>query len=828
MKHPAWRPKNWGSFVAIVVCGTLSAAAATPRANADDAALDLSKLERIEVQPESFQLHSPREQAIVLVTGYFPDGRVADLTRDSQVTLGNPAIAEFQAGIVRPRGNGSCELVVQVGDKKATVPIAVNGFDQPTPVSFRTETVAALTRHGCNSGACHGSPSGKGGFQLSLQAYDYAMDELSLTRGDLGRRTNSIDPTQSLLLLKPTMVVSHRGGLQLRTTDYAYDVLRQWIAEGCGVDGADGKRCVRLELLPTSGRVLKLPNLQQQVVARAHFENGTVRDVTRLTKFSSSDEQIASVTDGGLLTGHRRGHVAVMARYLDQLVSCQFTLVQDIDGFHWPDPPSNNYVDDLVYEKLRQLQFEPSALCSDNEFVRRVYLDLIGVLPTIAEQEAFLADQVLDRRQRLVDNLLDRPEHSRFWALKWGDLLRVRKSEMKEAGVYKFYQWLVDVFQKNMPFDQFARNLLTAQGSTYDHPAANYYRTSDEPTQAAETTAQLFLGSRIQCAKCHNHPFENWTQDNFYGLSAFFSRVQRKPGLRAEEEVIYLARDGEVRQPRTGQMMKPWLPGDGVLERSDKQDRRQAFVDWLTTPTNPIFARVAVNRIWAEVMGQGIVDPVDDFRQSNPPSNPALLDKLAADFVEHGFDQKYILRTILASRTYQLSSQATTLNSEDTRFFSHAKIRTLSAEQLLDAICQVTQIKEAFAGLPTGTLATEMPSPDFKNEFLDTFGRPARATACACERSNQSTLAQVIELFNGPVIQQKLADKHNRFHRLLAEGRPQQEVVGELYRAAVCRSPTDAEVHAATTYIASKEKPSDGFEDFCWALVNSDEFLTQH
>jgi hypothetical protein len=708
------------------------------------------------------------------------------------------------------------------------VPVVVEGLDRPAPVSFRKETVAALTRQGCNSGACHGSPSGKGGFQLSLQAYDHAMDENSLTRSEEGRRTNSIVPEQSLLLLKPTMTVDHRGGLQLRTTDYAYEVLRQWIAEGCRVDATEGARCVRLELLPASGRVLTAPHLRQQLVARAHFDDGQVRDVTRLTRFSSSDEQIASVEEGGVVAGHQRGQVAVMARYLDQLVSTQLTMVEEIDGFHWSDPPANNYVDELVYEKLRQLQYEPSTLCSDTDFVRRVYLDVIGRLPTIDEQDAFLADQSAERRQQLVDRLLERPEYARFWALKWADLLHLQKGDLKEAGVHKFYNWLVDVFEKNTPLDRFAREMLTAQGSTYEHPATNYYRAFDEPTEAAETTAQLFLGSRIQCAKCHNHPFENWTQDNFYGLSAFFSRVGRKPGLRVEEEIVYVKRDGEVHQPRTGQLMKPWLPAAGVMDDAAIRDRRAALADWLTKPENPFFARVMVNRIWAEVMGRGIVEPVDDFRQSNPPSIPALLDKLAADFAQHGYDQKHTLRTILCSRTYQLASEATELNRDDTRFFSHAQMRLLRAEQLLDAVCQVTGIEEAFAGLPPGTHATEVPSPDFGNEFLDTFGRPARNTACACERGTDSTLAQVIELFNGSLVQKKLADKQNRFHRLLGEGRPPQEVVEQLYRLAVCRKPTDAETQAAVEYIASKENPADGLEDVGWALINTDEFLTQH
>jgi hypothetical protein len=829
MTFSALHPKYCKLHTASAGWVVLVLSLASTFAVADDAAVDLSKLERIEIQPKRLQFNQSRDRAIVLVTGHFPNGLIVDLTRQAQFTSAAPAIATYQDGFVCPNGKGSCEIEIKAANQKALLSVVVEGVDKPAPISFRAETVAALTRQGCNSGACHGSPSGKGGFQLSLQAYDHALDEFSLTRAEKARRINSIEPATSLLLLKPTMTVPHRGGLQLRLDDYAYHVLRQWIAEGGCVDSAEDKRCVRLELLPRSGRTLTDPHWHQQMVAVAHFEEGTQRDVTRLTRFSSSDDQIASISSDGILQGHGRGQVAVMARYLDQLVSCQFTLVKGIEGFHWSAPPAANYIDELVYEKLRQLQYEPSDLCSDSEFVRRVYLDVVGALPTIAQQDAFLADQKPDRRQRLINDLLDRPEHARFWALKWGDLLRLQKNRLKETGVYKFYQWLVNVFETNRPFNQFAVELLTAQGSTYDHPAANYYRACDDPISAAETTAQLFLGSRIQCAKCHNHPFENWTQDNFYGLTAIFQRVKRKPGLRVDEEIVYLAREGEVHQPRTGQAMKPWLPGGGSFgDDKTVQDRRHFFVDWLTSPTNPFFARVAVNRIWAEVMGQGIVEPVDDFRQSNPPANSALLDELANDFVEHGYDQKHILRTILGSRTYQLSSQATKLNTDDTRLFSHAKARLLTAEQMLDAVCQVTQVSEVFPGLPVGTLAIELPSPDFEQGFLDKFGRPARATACECERGTASTLAQAIELFNGPMVQKKLVDKQNRVHRQLDQGLPHKELITQLYRAAVCRLPTDTELKTSIEHIATKKKPAEGFEDVCWALLNTEEFLTQH
>jgi len=819
-------PTKRRRFVVLSLCVLMTCGATASQVAA--AELDLATLEKIEVHPAQVKFDSSRGQAILQVTGHLAGGQLVDLTRDVQIIPADEAVVVSHDGAIWPAGNGTSEIGIQIGEQKASVSVQVEAFEKPAPISFRTEAVPALTRQGCNSGGCHGSPSGKGGFLLSLEAFDHAMDEGSLVRGAQGRRTNSIDPDQSLLLLKPSMTVEHGGGLKLNKQEYSYKVLRQWIAEGTVVDKAEGSICVELELLPVTGRVLKYPHFSQQIVALAHMDDGSIRDVTRLTKFSSSDEEVAEVTAAGKVIGQHRGQVAIMARYLDKLVSCQFTLVRDVEGFEWTNPPANNFVDEAVYEKLQQLQYPPSELCTDNDYVRRVYLDVIGVLPTVAESNAFLADKEPGNRQRLIDQLLERPEFARFWALKWGDLLRLQKKSITETGVHKFYQWLVEGFEQEKPFDQFARELLTAQGSTYDHPAANYYRAASSMLEATETTAQLFLGSRIQCAKCHNHPFENWTQDNYYGLNAFFNRVANKPGNRFEEQVVFVSREGEVRQPRTGQTMKPWLPGKGVIEKDKSYDRRRVFVDWLTSPENPFFARVAVNRIWSEVMGQGIVEPVDDFRQSNPAANPVLLDRLAADFVKNGYNQKSTIRTILNSRTYQLSSEANELNKNDKRLFSHSKMRMLSAEQLLDAICQVTEVQESFPGLPAGTRATEIPSPDFSHTFLDTFGRPARTTACACERSDDSTLAQAIQLFNGSMIHKKLADKANRFHRLLTEKKTPEVALDQLYRAALSRPPTEAEVKIAMEHIASKETPGEGLEDLCWVLFNSDEFLTQH
>jgi hypothetical protein len=790
--------------------------------------IQIGSPERIVAEPARIQLDSPRSRMRIIVTGHYAGGTVQDLTRAASLTTTNDQVVRIENGCAVPVANGTADLVASTGDHEITVPVEVTSIERPAPISFHYETLAALTKQGCNAGACHGSPSGKGGFRLSLLAYDPALDSMTLIRESYGRRTNVLAPAASLLLLKPTMQVSHGGGLRLRKSDPAYAVLRDWIAEGCRVDTDTARHCVKLEVLPVSPRVLKRPAHTQQLVVLAHFSDGTRRDVTRIAKYSSSDDALLSVDAEGFVVGSGRGGAAVMVRYLDKVETCHFTLIKDIDGFVWHNPPIHNDIDRLVYEKLKQLQYLPSDLCSDEEFVRRIFLDVVGLLPTASEVQSFLNDPSPDKRRQLVDALLERPDHARFWALKWGDLLRLNSQQVTPDGMYKYHAWLVRSLEENMPWDQFCRQLLTAQGSTFENPPANYYRTASDTSLCAETSAQLFLGVRIQCAKCHNHPFERWTQDNYYGLAAFFNRVQRKDGLRSGELVVWLARGGDVTQPRTGAVMKPWLPSTGEVAEAGDRDRREIFAEWLSRGDNPFFARVAVNRMWAEVMGRGIVEPVDDFRDSNPPANSELLDALARDFREHGFDRKHILRAILNSRTYQLSSQANDFNRDDAKYFSHAQVRMLSAEQLLDAICQVTGVDEPFEGLPPGTRATQLPGPDGKNDFLKIFGQPERQTACACERASDSNLSQALQLFNGPLVHGKIKHADNRFRKLVAAGKTDPEIVQELYLAALSRKPREVELAAAVSHVTAKPDRLEGLEDVCWALLNTNEFLFQH
>jgi hypothetical protein len=764
------------------------------------------ELVRIELFPQSFVLRGPRSGVQLLVTGTYADGRIRDVTSEATFESSDPAVVRIVEGRVYPQSDGQATIRAHVGQHQAECKLEVTDQGKAEPVSFMYGTLVALTKHGCNSGACHGSPSGKGGFRLSLRAFDPALDQVTLIREDFGRRINPLDPDNSLLLLKPLMKVPHGGGLRLTRHDTAYQLLRDWIAAGGQLDPPGHPECVRIEVFPPTGRVLRLPNATQQLAVWAHFSDGSVKDVTPLAVYSSSDEAIAEVDGNGRVTGHDRGEVAILVRYLDFMETCYLTFLKDIDGFTWHAPPPHNYIDELVDAKLQKLGYLPSELATDEEFLRRVYLDVVGRLPTVEEARAFLSDASPNKRARLIDDLLERPEFAKYWALKWGDILRLTVGQVGGEGVYKYHRWLERVFQENMPYDEFARQLLLASGSTLTNPPANFYRTAADETDCVEAVAQVFLGARLQCAKCHNHPFEKWTQDNYYGMAAFFNRVKKKPSPRQGELVIYLARAGEVVQPRTGRQMKPWVPVAGTVE-VDRVDRRVAFLEWLTAPDNPFFARVEVNRIWSHLFGRGLVDPPDDFRESNPPAHGELLDALARDFVQHRFDRKHIIRTILNSRTYQTSFRPNEWNKDDTKYFSHYLPRMLSAEQLLDAICAVTGVPESFGPLPAGTLATHLPAPDLvKHEFLKIFGQPERQTVCACERTSESNLAMAIQFFNGPLIYSKLRAEGNRFRRLAASGKTDDEIVAELYLAGLSRMPTDGELQAAREHFARKKE----------------------
>ncbi|MFN6400989.1 MAG: DUF1549 domain-containing protein [Planctomycetota bacterium] len=784
---------------------------------------------RVETFPTQIQLTRARDSAQFVLTGWDSNGSAKDWTERTRWSTANPAIATVQSGRLVPVANGQTELIAELGAQRLAVPVTVSGIETPSRVEFENEVLVALSKQGCNSGACHGSPSGKGSFRLSLRAFDKALDSLTLVREENQRRLNSMEPDKSLLITKPLMKVPHGGGLQLKKTDPAYRVLVDWIAQGAPLDPSDQARCIKLEVYPNSQRILQLQDGQQQIVVLANFADGTRRDVTPLCSYESSNTTIATVDVKGKVTAHQKGESVILVRFLEHIESIPFLFTQEAPGFQWTPQSPLNFIDNLVDAKLQQLQINPSPLCSDEVFIRRVYLDLLGILPTIDEATVFLADNAPEKRNQLIDKLLDRPEHAKYWALKWGDLLRMTSKAVGNEAVFKYYRWVESSIRDNQPYDQFAKQLLSSSGSTFSNPPANFFRTAADMNESVETISQVFLGARLQCAKCHNHPFERWTQDNYYGLGAFFNRVQRKKTQRPNEWLVFTNNSGEVTQPRTGQTMKPWVPGSNELPIGVDQDRRQAFVEWLVQPDNPYLARVEANRIWSHLFSRGIVDPIDDFRDSNPPSNRPLLDALTKHFVDTGFNRRELIRAILQSRTYQASYESNPSNEKDQLYFSHQSPRLLSAEQLLDAINQLTQTDQNFTGLPAGTKATQIPAPDIaKVDFLKVFGQPERSTVCACERSEDSNLSMAIELFNGATVHEKLKHPKNRFRNLLAESKPLEEIIKNLYLAGLSRNPTVEELQESVKHCQSKSDPVLGLEDLCWVLINTDEFLFQH
>jgi hypothetical protein len=555
-----------------------------------------------------------------------------------------------------------------------------------------------------------------------------------------------------------------------------------------------------------------------------------------LSNYSSSDPSIADVSAEGLVEFKRSGEVAILVRYLEQLVSIRLTYLEPKEGYRWSHPPEHNFIDKHVYAKLRQMNLLPSELCSDGDFVRRVYLDVLGRLPTVAETQAFLQDRDPRKREKLIDQLVEMPEFADFWALKWADVLRSSRKTIQLKGSHGMQAWLRSHLLRNTPWDEVVRELLTASGNTFSNPPANYYRVARDPQSLAETTAQLFFGIRLQCAKCHNHPFERWTQDDYYGFAAWFARVKLRPEPvlggppdgPAAAEVVFVERSGEVTQPRSGRVMKPRFLGVGEKEADPNQDRRAILAAWLTAPDNPFFAKSVVNRVWFHLMGKGIVDPVDDFRDSNPPSNEELLNALAADFVAHKYDLKHLIRTILKSRTYQLSVQPNEYNAEDDKYFSKAVTKLLTAEQLLDALCDLTGVPEKFNGLPLGTRAVQLPDGEVNHPFLKAFGQPARELACECERESEGNLGQALQLINGPTVNEKVRNPNNRLGKLLGANASDQAILDELYLAAYSRLPTPEERSQVQEHLRKNPDRRKAWEDVLWAIINTREFLFRH
>jgi hypothetical protein len=829
----------------------------------------------IDVVPGTFRLDGPRATQQLLVTGHYADGSLRDLTGLADFQASDPGFLEVDTdGLVRGSSDGSTRLIVEVGGRKAMAEATVAGIKRIEPVSFRRELMPVLSVAGCSDIRCHGAPSGKDGFRLSLWGFDPGFDFQQLTHDGLGRRTNTLNPDNSLVLNKALSQVPHVGGRRFAPQSYLANLLRTWQSEGI----KDDREPVSLKQLTVTPdrRVLKAPAAGQRLAVSAKFSDGSVQDVTRLTTYSSSDLAIASVDRSGQVEFNRQGEVAILCRFMGRLESVRMMhIAEPAEGYAWPNPPEANFVDTHVFTKLKMLNIAPSELCTDEQFVRRLYLDLCGVLPTPSETRAFLATDGPDKRARLIEQLLQRPEYADYWTKKWFDVLRVTRDAINLEGSQKFQAWLRDRIEGDAPFDDTVRQLLTSTGQSYRDAPVNFYCVTMTPKtitdkqflqkDLAEATAQLFLGVRLQCAKCHNHPYERWTQNDYLGLAAHFNQVKRTrmgkagPGGRAERRQIEITIDkkaAEFTRDADGSAVVPSLIGQEPKPIPADRDRRQMLASWLTKLDNPFFARAFVNRVWYHLNGRGVVEPVDDFRDSNPSANDPLLKALAAEFVSSGYRLRPLIRSIVSSRTYQLSPIPNTSNRGDKRYFSHMHARPLPAEVLLDAVCNVTGVPEEYEiakdytiGLPPGTIklpvgtrAVQLPVNDIvtlintgskyvryeSHPFLRAFGQPSRTQTCECDREQTFGRKQALELIIGQMLSKRLADPRNRLSRMLADKDPDVEILDTLYLRALSRKPSPRTRTAMLAHVGGSSDKRQAWEDVLWTLLNSQEFIYQH
>jgi hypothetical protein len=712
-------------------------------------------------------------------------------------------------------------------------------------VSFERDVLPVLTRAGCNSGACHGNLNGKGGFKLTLKGEDPATDLAALTRDMLARRTDPHHPAESLLLLKGSGAVPHEGGSRFSVTSPEYAALLAWVRAGCRPDAPGGPTLTKLDVTPAA-KILVDPADRFRVTAVAHFSDGTTRDVTPFAAFEFTTVGVAKITPAGEVIREATGETVLLVRYLSQVAPVRVVFlpdrpVPDMGGMTTAHP-----IDKLVVAQLRELRVKPADLAPDHVFLRRAYLDTLGVLPTAAETRAFLDGTDPKKREKLIDALLERPEFAEYWAQKWSDLLRNEEKSLDKKGVAAFYRWIAAQLAADRPLNEFARDVLAGTGSTYANPPANFWRAVREPTQRAEAVAQVFLGIRIGCARCHNHPFDRWTSDEYYGFSALFARIDYRfpDNTRRDkfdkhefvgEQFVFQNRTGEMTHPRTQKPATPIFLGAKAPAFGPDADRLTALADWVASPGNPFFARTQVNRIWLHLMGRGLVDPNDDFRATNPPTNPELLDFLARDFAAGQFRVKRMVRQIMTSRTYQLASTVRdTTTMGDDLHHSHASVMPLEAEQLLDSLAQVTGVPVRFEGHPLGVRANQVPAPPqsgrrghdgMGERFLKTFGKPDRLLTCECERNDDPGLLQAFQLITGELMNEMIRTPDNRLGKLLAAGRTDAEVLDEVYLSALCRKPTEVEAKKLLALLAAAKDRRAAWEDVFWAVLNSKEFL---
>lgn len=712
----------------------------------------------------------------------------------------------------------------------------------PESVTFRHDVMAVISKAGCNIGGCHGNGSGKGGLKLSLRGQDPDIDWISLVREQGGRRVNLLDPERSLLLQKATAQVGHEGGQRFTKDSPEYAILLRWIQDGARDTGATGPQLTKLEVSGTRD-VLVEPQREMKLQATAVFSDGSRRDVTRLAVYEPNNA-LTTASPDGLITRERAGETTVLVRYLNQQIPVTTNWIPARPGWTWREVPTNNFIDEIVFKKLKTVRIQPSEVSSDHVFVRRAYLDLLGIIPSAEEAKAFVADSAPDKRARLIDQLLQREEFADFWALKWADLMRIEERQLDIKGMEVFHAWIRRSIAEDKPFDQFARELIAARGKTFENPPANWWRANRDPIERAENTARVFMGVQLNCAQCHNHPFERWTQDDYYSWAALFTRIDYKLGdgkrkdrsdkkeFRGDQTVLIKAK-GSITNPRTGEAAPPRFLGGPAPKVSKERDELLALADWMSR--SPMFARMQVNRVWFHLFGRGLVEPVDDFRASNPASHPEVLERLAEEFTKNRYSLRYVIRTIMNSRVYQLAAEPNETNADDEVFHSRAIVRRLTAEQIADSLAKAAQAPLKIEGFPAGTRLTQVPEGrkhyrplrTHLDRFSATFGKPPRLLASECERTNELAMPQAFQLISGPLMQDALTRQNNRIDALLKSGKHELEIVDDLFWSTLSREPTTRELDRFAYRLMNSADRRKATEDLLWALLNSKEFLFQ-
>ncbi len=793
----------------------------------------LATIQSLEILPPDITLETRRDSNKVCVIAKFADGTTKDVTYSANLKIADTKVARLENATLTPLADGDSELQAQIGNQTAKAKIAVKGATMERPVSFKLDVMPVFLRAGCNQGGCHGAARGKDGFRLSLFGFDPDGDYTRLTREMVGRRINLAIPEESTLIEKSIGSVPHSGNQCFDEKTSYYRTLIEWISNGARSDEPKIATCTGIEIFPKQA-VLEGKDATQQIIVRAKYSDGTDRDVTDLALFMSNNDPTAACNKAGVVTSGDRGEAFVLARFDVFSTTAQILVIPDKLKYERPSLAETNYIDKLVNEKLHKLRILPSGLSDDGEFLRRVYVDVVGLVPKAEETRAFLADQNPKKRELLVDALLNKKEFTELWVMKWAELLQVRSGvNNNTAPFYKntllYYNWLQDRIAKNVPLNEIVVELLSASGGTVSNPPVNYYQMELDPIKVTENIAQVFMGMRIQCAQCHNHPFDRWTMNDYYGFKSFFMQIGRKQTDDPQEVVIFNSKGGEAKHPVTNAVVPPKFLGGEAPTLKAGDDRRKAVAKWIASPENTYFSRNVANIIWSHFFGVGIVDPVDDVRISNPPSNPELLSALASKLTEYNYDMRKFVKEIVTSQTYQRTSTANESNQSDRRNFAHALVRRLRAEVLLDAISQVTNRPNKFQGLPVGARAVQIADGAVSNYFLTTFGRASRTTVCSCEVKMEPTLSQALHLMNGDAVHNNIQAGGVITKLIDEDKKTDQQIVEELYLRCFGRLPVASEVEPVKKALSeSPDSRKAVLEDLFWALLNAKEFYFTH